>query len=180
MLEGHHCTCAPVLGGSHCAWVEGRQATKCGTLELKTTEGTNKLLHKTWKAATLRGEKLVACTARKTSHMKEWVMLSQFFAWDCFHFWSFCEAGKTVFVAAHGNSIRAIVKMIEGLSDDVIPGLEIPTGGLAQATEAKHTWSSERQKCEMSTLDLEKSCLIGWCPKNNSLLPKWNPPNKLK
>jgi len=38
------------------------------------------------------------------------------------------KAGKTVFVAAHGNSIRAIVKMIEGLSDEVIPGLEIPTG----------------------------------------------------
>merc|ERR1711972_351076 len=38
------------------------------------------------------------------------------------------KAGKTVFVAAHGNSIRAIVKMIEGISDDVIPGLEIPTG----------------------------------------------------
>eukprot|EP00438_Fugacium_kawagutii_P015603 Skav212774 [mRNA] locus=scaffold159:129286:138221:- [translate_table: standard] len=38
------------------------------------------------------------------------------------------KEGKTVFVAAHGNSIRAIVKMIEGISDDVIPGLEIPTG----------------------------------------------------
>lgn len=38
------------------------------------------------------------------------------------------KAGKTVFVAAHGNSIRAIVKFIEGISDDVIPGLEIPTG----------------------------------------------------
>merc|ERR1712113_102941 len=38
------------------------------------------------------------------------------------------KAGKTVFVAAHGNSIRAILKMIEGISDDVIPGLEIPTG----------------------------------------------------
>ena len=85
--------------------------------------------------------------------MKEWVMFSQFFAWDCFHFWPFCEAGKTVFVAAHGTSIRAIVKMIEGLSDDVIPGLEIPTGGLAQATEAKHT-SSERKKsvkCQLLT-----------------------------
>jgi 2,3-bisphosphoglycerate-dependent phosphoglycerate mutase len=34
---------------------------------------------------------------------------------------------KTVFVAAHGNSIRAIVKDIEGIPDDVIPGLEIPT-----------------------------------------------------
>mmetsp|Transcript_67896 Transcript_67896/g.109398 ORF Transcript_67896/g.109398 Transcript_67896/m.109398 type:complete len:723 (-) Transcript_67896:50-2218(-) len=37
------------------------------------------------------------------------------------------RAGKTVFVAAHGNSIRAMVKYIEGISDDVIPGLEIPT-----------------------------------------------------
>jgi len=38
------------------------------------------------------------------------------------------KAGKTVFVAAHGNSIRAILKMIEGISDDDITGLEIPTG----------------------------------------------------
>merc|ERR1739848_857353 len=38
------------------------------------------------------------------------------------------EAGKTVFVCAHGNSIRAIVKYLEGIADDVIPGLEIPTG----------------------------------------------------
>merc|ERR1712165_281886 len=38
------------------------------------------------------------------------------------------KAGKTVFVAAHGNSIRAIVKFIENIPDDVIPGLEIPTG----------------------------------------------------
>lgn len=37
------------------------------------------------------------------------------------------KQGKTVFVAAHGNSIRAIVKDIEGITDDVIPGLEIPT-----------------------------------------------------
>jgi len=38
------------------------------------------------------------------------------------------KAGKTVFVAAHGNSIRAIVKYLEGIPDEVIPGLEIPTG----------------------------------------------------
>merc|ERR1712050_16982 len=38
------------------------------------------------------------------------------------------KAGKTVFVCAHGNSIRAIVKYIEDIPDDVIPGLEIPTG----------------------------------------------------
>merc|ERR1711988_2041991 len=38
------------------------------------------------------------------------------------------KAGKTILVAAHGNSIRAIVKYIENIPDDVIPGLEIPTG----------------------------------------------------
>jgi len=38
------------------------------------------------------------------------------------------KAGKTVLIAAHGNSIRAILKMLEGISDEVIPGLEVPTG----------------------------------------------------
>lgn len=38
------------------------------------------------------------------------------------------KAGKTVFVAAHGNSIRAILKFLEGISDDEITGLEVPTG----------------------------------------------------
>jgi len=38
------------------------------------------------------------------------------------------KEGKTILVAAHGNSIRAIVKYIEGIPDDVIPSLEIPTG----------------------------------------------------
>merc|ERR1712032_408622 len=34
------------------------------------------------------------------------------------------KAGKTVFVAAHGNSIRAILKMIENIPEDAITGLE--------------------------------------------------------
>ncbi|MFC4653363.1 phosphoglycerate mutase [Lactococcus nasutitermitis] len=34
--------------------------------------------------------------------------------------------GKNVFVGAHGNSIRALVKQIEGLGDDEIVGVEIP------------------------------------------------------
>jgi 2,3-bisphosphoglycerate-dependent phosphoglycerate mutase len=37
-------------------------------------------------------------------------------------------AGHTVLVAAHGNSIRALVKHLEGISDADITGLEIPTG----------------------------------------------------
>ena len=37
-------------------------------------------------------------------------------------------AGRTVMVAAHGNSLRALVKHLEGIADDEITGLEIPTG----------------------------------------------------
>ena len=35
---------------------------------------------------------------------------------------------STVMVAAHGNSLRAIIKHLEGISDDDIVGLEIATG----------------------------------------------------
>ncbi|MDR1861575.1 MAG: phosphoglyceromutase [Candidatus Ancillula sp.] len=38
------------------------------------------------------------------------------------------KSGKTVLVAAHGNSLRAIVKYLEGISDDDIAGVNIPTG----------------------------------------------------
>ena len=36
--------------------------------------------------------------------------------------------GRRVLVSAHGNSLRALVKHLKGISDDDIPGLEIPTG----------------------------------------------------
>lgn len=38
------------------------------------------------------------------------------------------KSGKTVMVAAHGNSLRALVKHIDQISDDAIAGLNIPTG----------------------------------------------------
>jgi len=37
-------------------------------------------------------------------------------------------AGKQVLVAAHGNSLRALVKHLQGISDDEITELNIPTG----------------------------------------------------
>jgi len=37
-------------------------------------------------------------------------------------------AGQTVLVAAHGNSLRALVKHLDGISDDAIAALNIPTG----------------------------------------------------
>ena len=37
-------------------------------------------------------------------------------------------AGKTVLVTAHGNSLRALVKHLDGICDDEIAELNIPTG----------------------------------------------------
>jgi 2,3-bisphosphoglycerate-dependent phosphoglycerate mutase len=37
-------------------------------------------------------------------------------------------AGQTVLVTAHGNSLRALVKHLDGISDDAISELNIPTG----------------------------------------------------
>jgi 2,3-bisphosphoglycerate-dependent phosphoglycerate mutase len=37
-------------------------------------------------------------------------------------------AGKTVLVTAHGNSLRALVKHLDGVGDDEIAELNIPTG----------------------------------------------------
>ena len=38
------------------------------------------------------------------------------------------RAGRDVLVAAHGNSLRALVKMLEGISDQAITEFNIPTG----------------------------------------------------
>ena len=48
-------------------------------------------------------------------------------------FWHEClapaiRAGQRVVVAAHGNSMRALVKYLDGISDDAIVGLNIPNG----------------------------------------------------
>ena len=38
------------------------------------------------------------------------------------------QAGKRVIITAHGNSLRALVKYLDGVSDQEIVGLNIPTG----------------------------------------------------
>jgi 2,3-bisphosphoglycerate-dependent phosphoglycerate mutase len=38
------------------------------------------------------------------------------------------KAGKRVLIAAHGNSLRALVKHLENVSDEDIAGMDIPTG----------------------------------------------------
>ncbi|MGB4548081.1 MAG: 2,3-diphosphoglycerate-dependent phosphoglycerate mutase [Syntrophales bacterium] len=38
------------------------------------------------------------------------------------------KAGKRIVISAHGNSLRALVKYLDNVPDDVIVGLNIPTG----------------------------------------------------
>ena len=38
------------------------------------------------------------------------------------------KAGQRIVIAAHGNSIRALVKYLDGISDADIVGLNIPNG----------------------------------------------------
>jgi 2,3-bisphosphoglycerate-dependent phosphoglycerate mutase len=38
------------------------------------------------------------------------------------------RAGRTVLLAAHGNSLRALVKHLDQIADDVISEVNIPTG----------------------------------------------------
>ena len=38
------------------------------------------------------------------------------------------QAGRTVLIAAHGNSLRALLKHLENVSDADIPGVNLPTG----------------------------------------------------
>jgi 2,3-bisphosphoglycerate-dependent phosphoglycerate mutase len=38
------------------------------------------------------------------------------------------KSGKKILIAAHGNTLRALVKHLDGISEDDITGLNIPTG----------------------------------------------------
>ena len=38
------------------------------------------------------------------------------------------QSGQKVFIAAHGNSLRALVKHLDGIPDEKIASLNIPTG----------------------------------------------------
>jgi len=38
------------------------------------------------------------------------------------------KSGKRVMIAAHGNSIRALVKYLDNIADDAIVGVNIPNG----------------------------------------------------
>lgn len=50
------------------------------------------------------------------------------------------ENGKNIFVSAHGNSLRAIVMMLDKLSKEEVVKLEIPTGEPLCYTFSKNSW----------------------------------------
>jgi 2,3-bisphosphoglycerate-dependent phosphoglycerate mutase len=47
------------------------------------------------------------------------------------------KSGKKILIAAHGNTLRALVKHLDSISSDDITGLNIPTGKKMVATAAK-------------------------------------------
>ncbi|HEY2794040.1 MAG TPA: phosphoglyceromutase [Micromonosporaceae bacterium] len=51
------------------------------------------------------------------------------------------RAGRTVLVVAHGNSLRALVKHLDGISDDDIAALNIPTGQPLRYDLDTTTWT---------------------------------------
>ena len=60
------------------------------------------------------------------------------------------RAGHTVLVAAHGNSLRALVKHLDGISDDDIAELNIPTG-VPLALRARRRPAPGRAKTRSTT-----------------------------
>ena len=74
-----------------------------------------KLWRRSYKVCPPHGESLEITTMRTIPYFEE-VIVPQL------------KAGKNVFVSAHGNSLRACVKYIEGLTDDEVVSLEIATG----------------------------------------------------
>jgi 2,3-bisphosphoglycerate-dependent phosphoglycerate mutase len=52
-------------------------------------------------------------------------------------------AGERVLVAAHGNSLRAIVKHLFNVADDIITGVEIPTGNPLLVGLDRLLWPTE-------------------------------------
>ena len=64
------------------------------------------------------------------------------------------KAGKKVLIAAHGNSLRALVKHLDNLSDEEICGLNIPTAiplvyKVRVPTSERNSGRSERMAADL-------------------------------
>jgi 2,3-bisphosphoglycerate-dependent phosphoglycerate mutase len=73
------------------------------------------------------GESLAQTAERALPYFKEKVL-------------TFLHGGKNVFISAHGNSLRAIVMYLDGLTKDEVVHLEIPTGEPILYTFTGDSW----------------------------------------
>ena len=55
------------------------------------------------------------------------------------------QRGETVLVAAHGNSIRGLLKFLDGISEDEITGVEIPSRSRSCTTSTRSCGPSRRR-----------------------------------
>ena len=55
----------------------------------------------------------------------------------------YLEAGKNIFVSAHGNSLRSIVMYLDKLSEDQVVALELATGAPLVYTFSHHLWKRD-------------------------------------
>jgi 2,3-bisphosphoglycerate-dependent phosphoglycerate mutase len=86
---------------------------------------------RSFEGAPPEGESL-ADTARRTLPYFEGVILPQL------------KAGKSVLIAAHGNSLRSIVMELEQLSKEAVVSLEIPTGVPLLYRMQEGRWKKDR------------------------------------
>ncbi len=70
------------------------------------------------------------------------------------------QSGKRVIIVAHGNSLRALVKYLDNVSDDAIVGLNIPTGmplvyeldDMLQPLKSYYLWDPEKVRQAMESV----------------------------
>jgi 2,3-bisphosphoglycerate-dependent phosphoglycerate mutase len=65
------------------------------------------------------------------------------------HILPLLKAGKSVLVVAHGNSLRALVMVLDGISERDIPDLNIPTGAPLRYLIDQNGQAVERAYLEM-------------------------------
>ncbi|MBI2742707.1 MAG: 2,3-bisphosphoglycerate-dependent phosphoglycerate mutase [Chlamydiales bacterium] len=125
-------TCTPVIA----AWqlnerMYGRlQGMNKREMMDKYGEEQVKIWRRSFDVAPPEGESLAMTAARAIPYFKEMVV-------------PYLEAGKNVFISAHGNSLRAIMMHLDGLTKEQVVELELPTGKPVIYNFHDHVWEKE-------------------------------------
>lgn len=91
------------------------QGTNKNTARERFGEVQVQIWRRSYDVAPPGGESLKDTTARVLPYFEEEIL-------------PHLKKGENVIISAHGNSLRALVKQLEGLSDEEIVRVEIPTG----------------------------------------------------